>query len=255
MGVVYIAADTHTETKVAVKLLRSELIDDAQMGRRFARESAALRALTHPNIVRVLDSGVNSADRAYLVTELMDGRTLADVIADGPLQLDESRRFLLQACDALSKAHAHGVIHGDLKPSNLFVVDEQGQRSMKVFDFGASKILGLDRLTLTGELAGTPKYMAPEVLKGSRAIDGRIDVYALGLIAYEALSGRSPFSQNNSARLLFAIAQGDATPLEEVADVPSDVQSTVHKALHRDAEDRFESVDAMAESIAAWGQS
>ena len=252
MGIVYVAVDTQSGQKVALKVLRSELSHDSQMRRRFARESAALRALSHPSIVRVVDAGVDRFERAYLVTELMHGQTLGQRIKQQPLAIAELRTILLDVCGALTLAHRHGIIHGDLKPTNLFVIEEDDRLSTKVLDFGASKILGLDRLTTTGELAGTPMYMAPELLKGSRTIDARIDIYALGIIAYEALSGRSPFSQSNPGRLLFAITRGDVQPLSEGVSVPFEIEEDIYKAMHIDPEKRFQNGLDFAKVVERW---
>ena len=249
MGVVFAARDRQSGQTVAVKVLRAELVGDDRMRRRVLREAAALKACAHPSVLPLIAAGVDAADRAYLVTPLMHGQTLSSRLGGGSLSAARLAPLLLDACEALGAMHEHGIVHGDITPGNLFVTDEGG---LVVFDFGASKIIGLDRLTATGELTGTPRYMAPEILTGSRDIDARADLYSLGVVAYEALSGRCPFEATHPGRLLVDITRGAAVPLDDVAQIDGIVSQTVHRAMSKNIADRYADASTMAQAVARW---
>jgi len=246
MGDVFEAFDRVEGSKVAVKVLRAEYLADEFMRRRFRREGAVLKALDHPAIVRLLEIGVEDDGVVFLVTEYAEGATLAERLSSGPLDVEEADALVDALCDGLGAVHDHGVLHGDLKPAN--VVWSAGG-SPRLVDFGASKILGLDRLTATGEVSGTPAYMAPEVLTGKADVDHRIDVYGFGVVLYEALSATQPFVDNHVGRLMMKIDAGDCLPIDAVADVPAAVAQVIGRAMHRNKEDRY--VD-MAAVKAAW---
>jgi serine/threonine-protein kinase len=247
MGDVYLAADHRDGGQVAVKMLRAEYLADEVMRRRFRREGAVLKALDHPSIVRLLDLGIDEAGLVFLVTEFVEGQTLAERLTEAPVDLESGGLLLTTLCDALGAAHDHGVLHGDLKPANVLWV----RPVPRLVDFGASKVLGLDRLTATGEVAGTPAYMAPEVFTGKATVDERIDVYGLGVLLYEALSAQHPFQDSHVGRLLMKIDAGDRLPLDALIEVPEAIANVVHRAMHRDKEARYRSV---AELKAAWQQ-
>lgn len=244
MGDVYEALDHQRGVKVAVKVLRAEYLADDSMRRRFRREGAVLKALDHPAIVRLLELEVDADGMVYLVTDYVEGSTLAERIAEGPLCLEEADRLTIALSDGLAAAHAHGVLHGDLKPGNV-VWPAAGAGLPRLIDFGASKILGLDRLTATGEVSGTPAYMAPEVITGRTGVDRRIDVYGLGVLLYEALSATAPFQDTHVGRLMMKIDAGDCLPLDAVADVPASISDVVARAMHRDRDQRYEDMAAL----------
>ncbi len=245
MGDVYRATDGRDGGQVAVKVLHAEYLTHDAMRRRFRREGAVLKALDHPSIVRLLDLEIDETGVVFLVTELVEGPTLDERLAEGPLDLESAGQLVTSLCDALGAAHAHGVLHGDLKPANMLWLPPVP----RLVDFGASKVLGLDRLTATGEVAGTPAYMAPEVLTGETDVDERIDVYGLGVLLYEALSGQRPFEDAHVGRLLMKIDAGDRLPLDALAEIPETIADVVHRAMHRDKEARYRT---MAELKAAW---
>lgn len=246
MGTVYEALDRTHGGRAAVKVLRAEYLADDAMRRRFRREGSALKALDHSAIVPLLELGVDADGVVYLVTEYVEGQTLAERLTDGPLTLDEADALVIALCGGVNAAHGHGILHGDLKPANVL-----WGTSPRLVDFSAAKILGLDRLTATGEISGTPAYMAPEVLTGKTEIDERIDVYGLGVLLYEVLSGKPPFVDGHVGRLLMKIDAGDCLPLDAIADVPSAVARVVARAMHRDKEERY---TRMTELAAAWRQ-
>jgi serine/threonine-protein kinase len=209
--------------RVAVKLLKTELGADEAIRRRFRREASVLQALAHPGVVRVLEVGEDGAATAYTVMELLTGETLEARMARDPKMSPPALR-------PLAAVHRHGVIHGDLKPANVFL-PTGGAFPVKLVDFGLSKIEGLERLTRTGELTGTPAYMAPELLTGRGEIDHRIDLYALGVIAYEALAGKLPFATNrHPGALMMDIVTGKAAPLTELRP---DVHPAIAQAIAR----------------------
>jgi serine/threonine protein kinase len=246
MGDVFEAFDRIEGSKVAVKVLRAEYLTDDSMRRRFRREGAVLKALDHPAIVRLLELGIEGDGVVFLVTEYVEGETLAERLLKGPLDVAEADPLVDALCDGLETAHHHGVLHGDLKPANIIWPEEGIPR---LVDFGASKILGLDRLTATGEVSGTPAYMAPEALTGKADVDERIDVYGLGVVLYEALSANQPFHDRHIGRLMMKIDAGDCLPIDAVANVSAAIARVVDRAMHRDKEGRYAD---MADIKMAW---
>lgn len=246
MGDVFEARDQLSGSKAAVKLLRAEYLSDESMRRRFRREGAVLKALDHPAIVRLFELGIDDAGLVFLVTEYVEGPSLAERLSAGPVTIAEADALVDALSSGLGAAHEHGVLHGDLKPENVIWPAEGSPR---LVDFGASKILGLDRLTATGEVSGTPAYMAPEVLTGKTDVDQRIDVYGLGVLLYEALSAKRPFEDRHLGRLMMKIDAGDCLPIDAVADLPGEIASVIERAMHRNKDDRF---TEMAELRSAW---
>lgn len=248
MGDVFEAFDRVEGRPVAVKVLRAEYLADESMRRRFRREGAVLKALDHPAVVRLLEVGIQAEGLVFLVTEYVEGDTLAERLSTAPLELDAADAMVEALCGGLGAAHQHGVFHGDLKPANVLWPESGGPR---LVDFGASKILGLDRLTATGEISGTPAYMAPEVLTGKADVDQRIDVYGLGVVLYEALSGKRPFHDSHVGRLMMKIDAGDCLPIAALVDVPNAIAEVIDRAMHRDKSERYAD---MGELRAAWQQ-
>ncbi|MEQ8725277.1 MAG: serine/threonine-protein kinase [Sandaracinaceae bacterium] len=255
MGAVFEAEDEEAGRQVALKLLHPELTSERDVRRRFRRESSVLLALDHPSIVRLLDVGASDDELLFSVMELLDGETLYERLeASGAM----SARALLPIVDGMAEglaaAHEHGVIHGDLKPANVFLLRDAAEAAspVKLLDFGLSKVLGLERLTRTGELIGTPAYMAPELLTGKGEPDARIDTYALGVILYQCLSGRVPFEGKVPGKLMMDIVMGDHPPLAELAPaLPPDVPLVVSQAMSRQPTRRFGSAIALARAFRA----
>lgn len=232
MGAVHEAEDVRDGTRVALKLLKPDFHQDVAIRRRFRREASILQALVHPGVVRILDVGQDEGERSYMVMELLRGETLEARIQRERLTVLELRPIALSITEALAAVHAHGVVHGDLKPANVFL-PQGAPFPVKLVDFGLSKIEGLERLTRTGELTGTPAYMAPELLTGAGELDGRVDIYALGVVLYEALSGKLPFATNrHPGAMMFDIVTGKATPLAQLRpDLSPEVLSVVAHAM------------------------
>lgn len=268
MGLVLAARDEAEGGRaVALKLLHPELATDPEMQRRFRREAAVLRALDHPSVVRVIDLGSDERGRLFTVMELLEGETLlARLERRGRLPLEEVLAIARGIGAALDAVHAHGVLHGDLKPANVFLLGQEdptssdtsaGDRTgasaptIKLVDFGTSKVHGLERLTRTGELVGTPTFMAPELLTGDGAIDARIDVYAFGVLLYEALAAAPPFTERHPGKLLFQIVMGQGAPLvTHRPDLPPHVLAAVARAMSARKDDRFASAGELVTALA-----
>lgn len=233
MGAVLEAEHVTTHERAAVKILKADLHAEPGIRRRFRREASVLQALVHPGVVRILDLGNDDGERSYTVMELLTGETLAARILREPrMEVAAFAPILLAIVEALATVHRHGVIHGDIKPENVFL-PAAGQFPIRLVDFGLSKIEGLERLTRTGELTGTPVYMAPELLTGQGEIDARIDLYAVGVLAYYALAGQLPFStKRHPGALMFDIVTGKVTPLETLRpELPEKLVRAVKRAM------------------------
>ncbi|MEQ8454818.1 MAG: serine/threonine-protein kinase [Sandaracinaceae bacterium] len=255
MGAVFEAEDEEAGRQVALKLLHPELTSERDVRRRFRRESSVLLALDHPSIVRLLDVGASDDELLFSVMELLDGETLYERLeASGAMSPHALLPIVHGMAEGLAAAHEHGVIHGDLKPANVFLLRDAAEAAspVKLLDFGLSKVLGLERLTRTGELIGTPAYMAPELLTGKGEPDARIDTYALGVILYQCLSGRVPFEGKVPGKLMMDIVMGDHPPLAELAPaLPPDVPLVVSQAMSRQPTRRFGSAIALARAFRA----
>ncbi|MCC6877443.1 MAG: serine/threonine protein kinase [Sandaracinaceae bacterium] len=247
MGAVYEAEDP-SGARVALKLLHPDLTSDADVRRRFRRESSILRALDHPAIVRILDAGEEQGVLLFMVMELLEGETLAQRLErEGKLDAQSLLPIVRGVCAGLREAHGRGVIHGDLKPANVFLCRD----GPKLLDFGLSKVLGLERLTRTGEVIGTPAYMAPELLTGKGQLDERIDVYSLGVILYQALAGRPPFVGNVPGKLMMDIVMGDAPALRSLCDASEATASVIACAMSRAREARFANASELVNALEA----
>ncbi|GAC1543878.1 MAG: hypothetical protein NVS3B12_32480 [Acidimicrobiales bacterium] len=204
MGDVFAGEDIRLGRPVAIKLLRRGLADDPAMSTRFAAEARAAARVVHPNVVAIFDTGLFGGT-PFIVMECLPGRTLADEFAEGPVPQDRARKWILQVLGALSAAHREGVIHRDIKPSNILLTSGG---DAKVADFGIAKVEESADVTGTGLVIGTAAYLAPERVAGQPASVGS-DVYAAGVVLYEALSGFRPFVADTPLAFLHAIAHLD----------------------------------------------
>lgn len=253
MGTVYAATHQVTGKRVALKWMLPQLSRDAEAVGRFLREAQAAGRIDHPNVVDVYDVGKHG-DSMFIVMELLRGEPLASILDRGRVPWPDAVRMLLPAFRGVAAAHDHGVVHRDLKPDNIFITcDPDGtRREAKVLDFGISKLTTKAgenlRLTKTGSVMGTPYYMAPEQIQGTKEIDERTDIYALGVILYQALAGDLPFKAQTYHALIVEIATGTPTPLlHHAPDVPPDLVAIVARAMAREPDRRFQSVrDLMA---------
>src|SRR3954447_23542236 len=232
MATVYLAQDLRHERKVALKLLREEL--SASLGKeRFLREIKVAAALQHPHILPLYDSGAVD-NLLYYVMPYVDGPSLRDKLAkEGELPIGEAARILRDVADALTEAHRHGVVHRDLKPENVML---RGRHAL-VMDFGVAKALseatGRQSLTTVGVALGTPTYMAPEQAVADPHVDHRADIYAFGVVAYELLAARPPFTGTNPQQILAAHVTAAAEPVTIHRSMPPALAALVMRCLEK----------------------
>lgn len=243
MGSVYLAEQSSMGREVAIKVLRREFSQNRMAIKRFLREARAASKLTHPNTITVYDFGQSNEGLLYLVMERLSGRPLADILDDdGRMPVQRAVHIIAQVCDSLSEAHAHGITHRDLKPENIFIEQKVGNPDfVKVLDFGIAKMQGEDntQATATGMICGTPSYMSPEQAMG-RDIDGRSDIYALGILLYEMLTDVKPFEGDTPMEVMLKHINESPEPIVDRVQlaVPVGVQETIDRMLAKAAEDR-----------------
>jgi serine/threonine protein kinase len=246
MGTVYRAEHPGLGRFAAVKLLRAEYAQDTDIVLRFFDEARAVNKIRHKNILDVFDLGRTPEGIAYLIAELLTGEDLdARLKKNKNLPIDEICSILAQTCDALQAAHSAGIVHRDLKPENIFLCKDGDQEDVvRVVDFGIAKLLepGKDGLarTKTGIVMGTPHYMSPEQATGNKQLDGRADLYSLGIILYECLSGQTPFSGDTMAGVVMQHVLEKPPPLKKVAtrEIPSDLIDLTMRLLEKDPNQR-----------------
>jgi serine/threonine-protein kinase len=253
MGAVYEVEHTGLGKKLAAKLLLPELSRRAELLERFRREARAASATGHENIVEVTDLGETRGGVPFLVMELLQGRTLGAELKNGRLLPERAVHITRQMLSALRAAHARGIVHRDLKPENIFLIQRASDPDfVKVLDFGIAKMLTEelgDELTRAGQVVGTPTYMAPEQARGAE-IDARADLYAVGAMLYRMVTGNRPFVAPNFNSLLFAIAQGNATPPRQHApEVSPALESAIQRAMQVDPRARFQSAEEFDEAL------
>jgi serine/threonine protein kinase len=251
MSVVYSARDLRLKRQVAIKVLPPELAFDPAVRPRFTREAQTSAHLSHPNIVPIYDVG-DREGIAFLVMAYVTGGNLASLLASAPrLPIEEVRRLLTEVSDALAYAHLRGVIHRDIKPDNI-LLDRESGRAM-VTDFGIARAIEAgSRLTLSGVAVGTPTYMSPEQAVGEREIDGRSDIYSLGIVAYQMLTGRVPFNAGNPMALLLKHVSETARPIGDLRpDTPRGLREIVERAMMKSPEDRWPTAASMRDALTA----
>ncbi len=243
MSIVYKAQHTLLPNQYAIKVLRHHLEADKQSILRFHREAKATSTIVHPNVIGVHDFGMTREGKAFIVMEYVQGRSLREHIkSTGPMPFAEAIDMIIQICDGLACAHDTGIVHRDLKPANVMLVEENGQRTAKVVDFGLAKASNGDDLhvTTTGEILGSPLYMSPEQCMGL-SLDARSDVYSLGCMTYECLTGRAPFSADTAMEMLQHHIQTRPQPLGESHDIPEWLSMIVFRMLEKRPESRYSS--------------
>ncbi len=257
MGVVYEATHVRLRQRLAIKILRPDVADFGEVVTRFEREARAAARLQSIHTARVIDVETLPNGLPYIVLEFLEGRDLDAEIAEvGLLPIEDAVDVVLQVAEAMSEAHALGIVHRDLKPSNLFVcrVDKSGRRVMKVLDFGISKSEAEDRrLTPTHAYFGTPYYAAPEQLRAASAADARSDVWSLGSILFELLTGRTPFEGSPTSVIAKVVAEHAPWPTELRPDLSRDLSRVVIRALQRDPQLRFQNMREFAQALQPFG--
>jgi serine/threonine protein kinase len=260
MGVVLAARHLQLDERVAIKLMLPEVAANADAVARFVREARAAAKIRSEHVVRVSDVSSLEGGQPYMVMEHLEGSDLASLLhARGPLPLEEVAEYVLQACEAISEAHALGIVHRDLKPSNLYLTRRvDGTPVVKVLDFGISKVsmalgtltAGTPSRTQTSALMGSPLYMSPEQMTSSRDVDARSDVWALGVIIYELLSGTPPFMGQTLPEVCARILEGRMPPLRpKVPGLPQEVEAVVARCIVRDLGARFRDVGELSRAL------
>ncbi|HEY3384419.1 MAG TPA: protein kinase [Vicinamibacterales bacterium] len=239
MGAVYKAVDTLLEREVALKMLRSEYAGQPDLVERFRTEAVTLARLNHPHIA-TLYGLTRDDERFFMVMEFVHGETLEHLVSQhGPLQAEAATRWTCQVLRAMEYAHRRGVIHRDIKPANLMVTAEEG--SIKVMDFGIARVLGSAHQTQLGHVIGTASYMAPEQIRG-KEVDGRSDLYSLGIVLYQFVTGHPPFTGSDEFAIMTAQVTQPPTPPSELVDtVPDWLEAAVLRALSKSPDERFAS--------------
>jgi eukaryotic-like serine/threonine-protein kinase len=262
MGVVVSALHIQLDERVALKFLLPEALANEEAVARFAREARAAVKIKSMHVARVSDVGTLETGAPYMVMEYLHGNDLSVLLRErGPMPYPDAVDLILQACEALAEAHTHGIVHRDLKPANLFLITgADGSPCIKVLDFGISKLTnpnpssGDYGMTRTQAIMGSPLYMSPEQMTSSRDVDGRADIWALGTILFELLTGRPPFLGDSMPQLCGMILQ-EAPPLPRQLrpDLPDGLQAVLLRCLEKKREARFANVAELATALAPFG--
>ncbi|MCO4763626.1 MAG: serine/threonine protein kinase [Myxococcales bacterium] len=255
-GAVYKCTHTATGDTLAIKVLRTDVADNLDVVARFRMEAKATSRLKHPNTVRVFDFGQMDDGNLFLAMEFLDGRTLTDLMRkEGPLEPERLVHVGLQVLKSLSEAHSKGLVHRDLKPDNIFVQNIHGEPDfVRVLDFGIAKSLTADKqdITSTGAVIGTPKYMSPEQARG-QTVDQRTDLYSLGIMLFEGVSGTPPFMAETPLAMILRRVTEDPPRVHDNIALPTPIGlcDAILKSLARNPDDRYETADEMAAALTA----
>lgn len=258
MGAVYKVRDKNLHKTFAIKVLNSNLVEDKSSVKRFEQEARAASHLTHPNLVAVYDFGMGGGGAPFLVMDYLDGTSLAELIGkegfiDAPRALD----IFIQVVEAVAHAHLKGVIHRDIKPNNIIVTRaENGTDFVKLIDFGIAKVLpsearATQNLTQTGEIFGSPLYMSPEQCQGQK-LDARSDIYGIGCVMYEALTGRPPFEGDNPIQTILKHINESPVPintLKQDYQIPKDLERLILRCLEKEPADRYQSAHDLLKDL------
>jgi len=248
MGVVYRAQDTKLDRMVALKFLPLEFTRDAQAKKRFIQEAKAASALNHPNISTIYEIG-EAGEATFITMECIEGGSLKDKIRSGMLSIDEVVAITLQVAEGLQEAHEKGIVHRDIKSENI-IVTTKGK--VKIIDFGVAKLLRGSQHQETGQRIGTGPYMSPEQLWGEEEVDHRADIWSLGVVLYEMLTGHLPFEAVYEQALTYSILHTDPEPISTFRpDAPEMAEHIVRKALEKDRNDRYQSINALIADLKA----
>jgi serine/threonine protein kinase len=248
MGVVYKAEDTKLKRTVALKFLPPELTRDKDAKTRFIHEARAASALQHNNICAIHEIDETPDGQLFICMDCYEGETLKEKIARGPLPIDEALDIAIQATEGLLKAHEAGMVHRDVKPANVTVTEDG---VVKILDFGLAKLAGMTKVTKTGTTVGTVSYMSPEQAKGEE-VDHRSDIWSLGIVLYELLTGEPPFKGQHEAALLYEIVHEVPEPVTSIRpEVPEAMTQIVDRALSKDREARYASATDLLDNLKA----
>jgi len=255
MGVVVVAMHTQLDQRVAIKFLLPDVLGDETAVSRFAREAKAAARIRSEHVVRVIDVSTLESGAPYMVMEYLDGVDLAQMLEErGPLPVEDAVDYVLQALEALCEAHLAGIVHRDLKPSNMFLAKRpDGSPVVKILDFGISKITTAEQqsMTHTQAMLGSPLYMAPEQMRATKSVDRRADIWSMGVILHELLTGRVPFVAETMPQLISTV-MFDPTPRPSQVrpELPAGIDQVVVRCLEKDAAQRFQNVGELATALA-----
>jgi serine/threonine protein kinase len=261
MGAVYLARQIAMDRQVAVKVLLTELSTNPHAAKRFVQEAKAVSRLQHPNTITIHDYGTSEAGQMYIVMELLKGQTLASALhTAGRIDALRAAKIISQVCASLAEAHEAGIIHRDLKPDNIFLTQVgRDPDHAKVLDFGIAKVLdaeGASKLTATGMVFGTARYMSPEQAQGKQ-VDGRADVYSLGVVLFEILTGSPPFSADTVVALLLKHVTAPVPMFTEACPdhaVDPEIERITRRALQKDPGLRYQRISDFAEELDAFAR-
>jgi serine/threonine-protein kinase len=262
MGVVVAAHHLQLDDPVAIKFLLPDTLGNKEAVARFAREARAAVKIKSEHVARVTDVGKLENGAPYMVMEYLEGGDLSTWVSHrGALPVEQAVDFLLQACEAIAEAHALGIVHRDLKPANLFVARlPGGVQSVKVLDFGISKLTGLSgsgsqsSATKTSTLMGSPLYMSPEQMQSSKDVDARGDIWALGVILYELVTGKSPFLADTMPELILKIMSSEPPPLRNLRpDAPDGLEAVILRCIEKDRGRRYQTVGEFSAALLPFG--
>ena len=249
MATIWRAVDEQLDREVAVKLLREQYGNDPGFAARFKQEARAAGSLQHPNIVPVYDYGTDADGAQFIVMQLVEGDDLAALLRERTrLETDDAVRVAIGVASALEAAHRRGLVHRDVKPGNILITDDG---DVKVTDFGIARAVAEASMTVTGTTLGSVHYFSPEQARGDE-VTGASDVYSLGIVLYEMLTGRRPFEADSAAGVALKRLNEDPPPPESIVPVPSGLSAIVMRALQREPADRFPDAGSFAEALRTW---
>lgn len=260
MGIVVSAFHIELEQLVAVKFLLPEFVSEGEAAVRFRREARAAVKIKNEHVARVLDVGTMDGDIPFMVMEYLDGHDLAEeLIRRKKLPVAEAVNYVLQANEAIAEAHSVGIVHRDLKPANLFLANRPGgAQIIKVLDFGISKLVTGSSspslaLTRTQSMMGSPLYMSPEQLESTRDVDPRTDIWSLGVILHEAISGDPPFFGDTMPQLVRSVLSGKRPSLVDIAGAPAELEAVVRRCLAVDKNRRYDDIGQLSHALVPFG--
>jgi len=246
MGVVYKAEDIKLKRQVALKFLPPEWSRDEEAKARFIREAQTASALDHPNICTIYEIDETKDGQMFIAMACYDGESLKEKIESGPFPIDEAINIAIQVAQGLAKAHEKGIIHRDIKPANILITEDV---HVKIVDFGIAKLVGRTMLTKEGMTLGTVAYMSPEQAQGA-AVDHRTDIWALGAVLYEIITGERPFKGDHEQAIIYSILNEDPQSIAEVrSKVPTEMAHLIEKLLQKHPNDRYQTIEDLLNEI------